>query len=473
MFKKFTLLFLFLSLTFPLPIFAVNRPSYSGLSFYYGDLHAHSGYSHDGVGSPNQAYEAAKNNKNDFFALTEHDEAFIDNPYLCLEGVDNSQAGTPNFVCKNKVYVGTRQKWENLKQIASQKNIEGTFVALYGFEWTHGGGHLNVFEAPTFLTPPYSLGSFYSFLASHPDRETLFVQFNHPFTGFDFRLPPGNPDPNSIFTYDSSVASVAVLVETNQFASLYPRALKQGYKVGATGYGDGHNAYFAGSRRYGVLASGLSKGEIIRALKNHQTFGVLEGRAGSSYYPLAVALKVNNTLMGGTTQFNGTINYEVYVKDELKDIAQVEIRYGGNYSTDYFILASYNNVGREKTIGGSFSNFAFGMPQRAKFVYAVVKQKDSAGNIKETGWTAPVWLVYNPSSNPTPIPTPTPTPTPSRTPTPTPTGTLRCDSKCSFGKSQCERDNQGKTGGSCQINPACPGVRDDNYQSYWRWSYCW
>ena len=48
-----------------------------------------------------------------------------------------------------------------------------------------------------------------------------------------------------------------------------------------------------------------------------------------------------------------------------------------------------------------------------------------------------------------------------------------CDSKCSFGKSQCERDNKGKTGGSCQINPACPGVRDDNYQSYWRWSYCW
>jgi hypothetical protein len=65
----------------------------------------------------------------------------------------------------------------------------------------------------------------------------------------------------------------------------------------------------------------------------------------------------------------------------------------------------------------------------------------------------------------------TPTPVPSRTPTPT--GTLRCDSKCSFGKSQCERDNQGKTGGSCQINPACPGVPDDNYQSYWRWSYCW
>ncbi|MCD6225744.1 PHP domain-containing protein, partial [bacterium] len=377
--KKLTLLFLLLFFLSPLPSLAANRPSYSGLFFYYGDLHAHSGYSHDGVGPPEEAYDTAKNNKNDFFALTEHDEAFIYNPYLCLEGVDNSQAGTPNFVCKNKVYVGTSQKWENLKQIASQKNIEGVFVALYGFEWTHSGGHLNVFEAPTFLTPPYSLESFYNFLASHPDRNTLFVQFNHPTSGFDFRLPPGNPDPDSIFTYNSSVASVAVLVETNQFASLYPKALKHGYKVGATGYGDGHNAYFAGSRRYGVLASGLNKEEIIKALKNHQTFGVLEGRAGSSYYPLAVALKVNNTLMGGKATHSGVINYEVYVKDELKDIAQLEIRYGGDYSVDYFILASYNNLGREKTVRGSFSNFAFGIPQRAKFVYAVVKQRDRTG----------------------------------------------------------------------------------------------
>ena len=76
-------------------------------------------------------------------------------------------------------------------------------------------------------------------------------------------------------------------------------------------------------------------------------------------------------------------------------------------------------------------------------------------------------------STPTLVPTRSLTPTPTLVRTPTPTTGLRCDSKCSFGKSQCERDNQGKTGGSCQINPACPGVPDDNYQSYWRWSYCW
>jgi len=83
-----------------------------------------------------------------------------------------------------------------------------------------------------------------------------------------------------------------------------------------------------------------------------------------------------------------------------------------------------------------------------------------------------------PTGTPTPSSLPTstpilPTPTLTLTLIPTPATSFRCDSHCSWGKWQCERDNEEKTGGSCQINPACPGVADDNYQSYWRWSYCY
>jgi len=87
-----------------------------------------------------------------------------------------------------------------------------------------------------------------------------------------------------------------------------------------------------------------------------------------------------------------------------------------------------------------------------------------------------------PEITPTPAFTPVPTREPRKptitptvlTPTPIPTPSpRRCDLHCSFGPSQCRRDNAGKTGGKCMINPNCPGVPDDNYQSYWRWSYCY
>lgn len=502
--KTFCLLILFFAIFFPLKspsAYAATRPSFSGYFFYYGDLHAHSGYSNDGAGAPEQAYDSAKSNKNDFFALTEHDEAFSSNPYLCLNGVDNSQAGTPNFTCAQKIYIGTTQKWENLKQIALQKTVPNEFIALYGFEWTHSGGHLNVFEAPNFIAPPFSLESFYNYLNSHPNKNSLFVQFNHPTQSFDFRLPVNNPDPNSIFTYSPAVASVATLVETNQFAANYPKALKNGYRVGATGYGDGHLAFSAGSRRYGVIAPSLTKESLISALKNHQTFGVLDGRTGSQYFPLALALKINNTLMGGNTPFNGAIQYEVYVRDDFKNIDQLELRYGGNYSTDYYLLATFNNLGKEKIISGSFSNFAFGMPNRAKFVYAVVKQKNSSGAPQEVAWSSPVWINYNSNYNPTPTPQPTtptptltptaaptstpcppvatpthtptvkpPTITPTPTPTPTPTSSLICQSTCYYGQSQCQYKATPIPGYSCALNLNCPGC--DKTTKEWCWSYC-
>ena len=72
-----------------------------------------------------------------------------------------------------------------------------------------------------------------------------------------------------------------------------------------------------------------------------------------------------------------------------------------------------------------------------------------------------------------PSPTPVVSATPTAMPTATPVPAISCESKCHFGVYQCKRDNAGKSGGRCMINPNCPGVPDDNYQSYWRWSYCY
>jgi len=428
-----------------------TRPAYNSLNFYYGDLHAHSGYSSDGVGTPEQAYDTAKANKNDFFSLTDHDEAFINNPYLCTNGVNNSLAGTPNFQCQadKKIYVGTAEKWQHLKDIAGEKNINNNFVALYGYEWTHSGGHVNIFEAPTFVNIGYAFSSVYSGLANHPDKTVLFAQFNH----------PQNTDFNS-FAYNSTGANYFSLIETNNFVTKYPAALKAGWKIGAVGYGDNHNALTAGVRRYGVLANGLNKNSIISAIKNRQTFAVLDGRAGSSSYPLALAFKINNVLMGGNTKFNGSVNYEIYVRDDVKSIDKVRLLYGGSYSSaNYYVAKEFTNIGKENTLSGSFNSFAFSDPTRAKFFYIDVYQKNSSGQSIAYGWSAPVWISYDknynaPTSGPIPTvinfsPTPTlvvsksPTPlvtiTPTKTITPTSPSGLSCSGGCYGSSFTCSR----------------------------------
>ncbi|MFA5828238.1 MAG: hypothetical protein WC841_02675 [Candidatus Shapirobacteria bacterium] len=285
--------------------------------------------------------------------------------------------------------------------------------------------------------------------------------FNHPFNGSDFRLPVNSTDLSTIFTYRSTIAPYTYMVETNAFASHFPKALKKGYKLGATGYGDNHNVANAGSRRYGVLTSSLTKDSVVAAFKNRQTFGVLDGRAGSSYFPLAIALIVNNQLMGGTVNFNGSISYELYARDDQKLLDSLEIRYGGfDYSSDYYLAATFTNNGNEVTRTGTFSNFAYAMPKRAKFVYAVAKQKDSKNNLVEVAWSSPVFLNYNPSyvttptatppqptsppvstitSTPTPILTPTATPTKIITPTPT-TSAITCSGGCYGSSPNCTRN---------------------------------
>lgn len=69
------------------------------------------------------------------------------------------------------------------------------------------------------------------------------------------------------------------------------------------------------------------------------------------------------------------------------------------------------------------------------------------------------------------------TPTPTRAATPTPTGgasgVSSCEGTCKFGSYQCARDYANESGGKCMISPWCPGVKDDNFQSYWRWDYCY
>jgi hypothetical protein len=411
----------------------ISRPSFSGLNFYYGDLHTHSGYSPDSFGAPEDVYDLAKTGKNDFFSITDHDEAFIYNPYLCLEGVNNSLAGTPQFICKpdKKINIGTKQKWENLKKVAREKNIENSFIALYGYEWTHSDGHVNIINAPTFVNFGYSLGNLYGGLANHPDKSSLIAQFNHP-QGSNFNN----------FNLDVRLTDIFSLIETNNFSSKYPVALNKGWKVGAVGYGDSHNYLEGGSRRYGIVSQNLTTESVLSALKNRNTFAVIDGRTFNDIFPLALALKINNTLMGGNVFFNGSVHYEIYVKDSIKNIDKVRLIYGGNYGAGTYLAKEFTNLGNEALLSGDFSNFSFSDPKRAKYMYIEVYQKNNLDQIVLSGISSPVWIDYStsqviPSAYPTSILSPTAFLSPPPTLVPTVIPEISCSGGCYGSKTNC------------------------------------
>ena len=85
-------------------------------------MHAHSELS-DGTGSPYEAYETARDAGLNYFALTDHGELLAIWPW--------------------------ERKWDKLVDAANENNVEGSFVSLWGFEWSNpflvfrGSDHAN------------------------------------------------------------------------------------------------------------------------------------------------------------------------------------------------------------------------------------------------------------------------------------------------------------------------------------------
>ncbi|MEE9161614.1 MAG: DUF3604 domain-containing protein, partial [Candidatus Neomarinimicrobiota bacterium] len=99
------------------------------LNLYWGDLHAHSGYSKDGAGDATTAYTYARDvSVLDFFALTDH------------------SAG--DFQEDGSYWAGLiPAEWEHNQALVQEFTVAGEFVALLACEWSGRTpyGHHNVF----------------------------------------------------------------------------------------------------------------------------------------------------------------------------------------------------------------------------------------------------------------------------------------------------------------------------------------
>ncbi|HEX3048768.1 MAG TPA: LamG-like jellyroll fold domain-containing protein, partial [Bacillota bacterium] len=262
---------------------------------YFGHVHNHSNLS-DGAGSATQAYSDASAHL-DFFALADHS------------------------------YLLDPSEWSTLKAAADAANVDGTFVALCGFEWSSSDnyGHVAVISTPANLpnlishTDPYydTFDELKEWLSSqnavaffnHPNREddnhTEFDHFNDApcdkFVGMELW---NKAEGFNVF-YDAKYTSP--LEDT--YKNCFNLALSRKWKIGASGSEDNHSATWGhGNYRLAVLATAKTRSAIFDALKARRFYSTLDKN-------LKLSFTINDAPMGATI-FPGTYYASIYASDD-------------------------------------------------------------------------------------------------------------------------------------------------------------
>lgn len=252
--------------------------------YYFGDLHSHTSYS-DGSLTPYDAFTYARDTANiDVLAITDH---------------SNSLNST---------------EWNDTKTQAENFTVDGQFVALAGFEYTHTtDGHINVYESDTYVSRNDAnydtIPEFYAWLKAQPDN--VFAQFNHPFTLDDFLG----------FAYDFDIDNKITLQEVGNgsppysYARLeesYIYALDKGWHVGATNGQDNHSANwgYPPNNLTGIITGNLTKTEILDALKLMRVYDTEDRN-------LKLSFQANGYFMGTTipVEAGDTIDFSIYAED--------------------------------------------------------------------------------------------------------------------------------------------------------------
>lgn len=245
----------------------------ANLNPYIGDIHSHTSYS-DGVSTPADAFATARANGVDFFAVTEHG------------------------------FMMTQAEWQNIRQRADIATVNGQFVAIPGFEYSHELGHINVFDSETYIhrnDPKYdTLAEFYAWLVDHP---TAFAQFNHPKDNDLF-----NWNFNDFVYYPQ--ADLKMVLQELETADQFFLSLNKGWHLGTLKNHDTHRPDW-GSRPYmGVWATNLTQKAILDALRSRRSFFISPTDPN-----FVVGLQANGVWMGSAIPNTNKINFTVIAYD--------------------------------------------------------------------------------------------------------------------------------------------------------------
>lgn len=323
-------------------------------NFYFGQLHAHT-LDSDGLGTPAQAYAAAKAAGLDFFAVTDHSHSF-ENDELGATGTEGASLSAT---------------WE-AGQAAALAATDDTFAALYGYEMTwdriHTIGHINTFFTPGWQSKNQegfaSLGSYCEALSTVPGSVS---QFNHP--------DPQWGDFGRFQSYDPAQDAVIQLIEVGSESGTtayeyYGLALDAGWHLAPTNSEATHNGQFAASSvRTVVLAKELTPESLQDAMLNHRVYATEDA-------DLKILYTMNGQIMGSVMPEGEELTVDVSLSDPTDGaIGTVEVISHGGKSIKTLMVSEGKAA------------LSFSVNPGSSYYYLRVTQPDG-----ETAVTAPIWV---------------------------------------------------------------------------------
>lgn len=344
-------------------------------NFYYGTLHAHSGYSdgnkdslESGIFKPYDDFLYARESQNfDFLGISEHNHLA-------------SGLLLPNY------HLGIQE--------ADLANLNGEFVCLYGMEWgvINSGGHLIVYGFDSLVG--WDPGN-YDIFNAETDYHGMFEKVANRNQAFAYLAHPQTTDYDSLFfrPYDSIVDKAVNAVPfrsgpafstsinyddpaNGTYLSKFQTALSKGYHVGICMDHDTHNTVFGRSQagRTGVIARELTQGSILNAYYHMNIFATDDWNA-------QVDFRINNEIMGSVFSGQGQPEVTVnYTDADGEGITQMWLYDGipGSGLPPNLVYTVYQNQ--------SFSFTPTLNDGETKYYYAKVQQTDG-----DQLYTSPIW----------------------------------------------------------------------------------
>lgn len=352
--------------------------------YYFGNIHAHSGYSDgnkdsltSGMYTPYQDFMYAKESQHiDFYGISEH---------------NHSNAG-----------MTSKQNYYNGIADAELATVEDSFVALYGMEWgiISQGGHVLIYGYDSLIGWENNL---YDEYVQPTDFHSLWNVINSKPNCFGYLAHPQANDFDSLLikpwdaTADQAVVGMPFRSgpafsqnvtysnpSTGSYWSRYTQLLKQGYHVGIGLDHDTHYSVFGRSQqgRMGLMAPKLTKNDMMYALRKMHFYSTDDWNFRPEF-------KINEQPMGSILEQSGnpTIFIDCIDLDLSETVSAIYIYHGVPGSVQQATLLTQINGLSMATYTDTLLN------GETYYYYARIVQADG-----DEIFTSPIWYTRNDAS---------------------------------------------------------------------------
>lgn len=355
------------------------------LNYYFGNLHAHSGFSDgnkdattSGCSTPADDYAYAKLSQNfDFLGISEH---------------NHYSSGNPGFQVANYA--------PGLSQAAAATT--NTFLALFGMEWgvsSTNNGHVVIYGFNQLIG--WEAGN-YNIYNDKIDYDGLFKKVKNNPNAFCYLAHPYTTDFNYLATsaynatWDSAIVGVpfrsGIYNSTNTSYSDYPagdyfsyylKLLALGYHIGIGYDHDNHNTTFGRNNagRLVIMAPALTTNDLIYAMQNMHFYG-------SDDWNAKIDFKMGSNMMGDITSGTVAPSFNVVHNDVDGELADsIKLYAGVPGGAQATMIASSKSL---NTLSYTDNGLTGGT---TKYYFVEIKQADGQRIV-----TSPIWYTRTAAS---------------------------------------------------------------------------